>query len=428
MKRTIIILTIALTAVSCGGRRGVKGAGDGADSLAATGITYPFTIDVSKEYPMEPVSFQEVFGELEYVALETTPECLIPDLPGLQSPVVTENDIFIRSGADIFRFGRDGKFLNRIGHWGRGPGEYLSATQMCVGEATGEVFVHDVLNKGILVYDYDGRHKRTLPTEYNAIMVDMAPLNDSTLLIANGQDSERQPVDAFQLISSHDGSLMKSLIPAHKEPNAYIAQTDIAIPPPASGIITYHTLPAERSPAQRYKGTGVGIKLWAKEPFAMLTEDHNIYSTDKGMMLTAFVMDTVYVASEAGELTPRWVKTPSPMSENVPKRRYSRFGFETDRYAFFYALGAGDKSGYKVDKSTGVITRTYLYDANIEHVNSPLNKIIFPTAINYGRLAMPYQPMDLIQGLEYNALSGELATLAATLKETDNPVLLIQKN
>ncbi len=58
--------------------------------------------------------------------------CRIPfaDLPGLQSPVVTDNDIFIVSGLNIFRFGRDGKFRNRIGHNGRGPGEFLSATAM----------------------------------------------------------------------------------------------------------------------------------------------------------------------------------------------------------------------------------------------------------------------------------------------------------
>jgi hypothetical protein len=40
---------------------------------------------------------------------------------------------------------------------------------------------------------------------------------------------------------------------------------------------------------------------------------------------------------------------------------------------------------------------------------------------------MPYQPFRLLGWLEEGKLSGELATLAATLKEDDNPVLLISK-
>jgi hypothetical protein len=411
---------------SCLGRRSGT-TGGGADSLVVTEIAYPFTIDVSKDYPMEPVSLQEVFGETEYVALETTPECLIADLPGLQSPVVTDNDIFICSGKDIFRFARDGKFLNRIGHEGRGPGEFLSATEMCVNDPTEEVFIYDVLSKGILVYGYDGRHKRTLRTDRQAQMEDMIAITDSTLLIANGHDNERKPVDAFQLISSKTGSLVKSLISAPKNPEALVP-TDL--PLPKSGAVSYWYVPNEgNDPSNRYKTVagGVGLTLSYHQPYGILREAHNIYVTAAGVELTSLVADTVYVVSDAGELTPRWIKVPSPMESDVPKRRYSRLGMETERYAFFWAIGNGDQSAYKMNKSTGAITRTYLYDANVEHELSPLNKIIIPTGINTGRFAMPYQPVHLIDGLEMGALSGEIATLAATLNEDDNPVLMIAK-
>jgi hypothetical protein len=118
----LFLLIVLMSATSCLGRRSGS-AGGGTDSPAATEIAYPFTVDVSKEYPMEPISLQEVFGEMVYVALETKPECLIDERPGLQRPVVTDNDIFILSGNNpIFHFARDGKFLNRIGNPGRGPG------------------------------------------------------------------------------------------------------------------------------------------------------------------------------------------------------------------------------------------------------------------------------------------------------------------
>ncbi len=138
--------------------------------------------------------------------------------------------------------------------------------------------------------------------------------------------------------------------------------------------------------------------------------------------------DTVYVVSAAGELASRWVKTPSAVEMSIDARRYSGLRLETDHYAFFAATtGITDNMGYKIDKTTGAVTRTYLYDANLDHVSTRNNRIITPP-VNTGRLAMPYQPLHLIKWLEEGKLSGELATLAATLKEDDNPVLLISKN
>lgn len=429
MKRTIIILTLALTSISCVGRRGGAASGDGADSLAATGITYPFSVDVSEDYPMEPVSFQEVFGEMEYVALETTPDCLIPDLPGLQSPVVTDNDIFILCGGQpILHFDRDGKFLGRIGNPGRGPGEWLAATGMWADDLAKELFVYDVYGKGLLVYGYDGRHRRTLRTNANSQVNDVVAMSDSTLLVAYDHDPERKPVDAFQMISSRNGKVIRSVMPPHPEPQALV-QTDMK--PPQRGMYSYWSIPEMSSdPAKGYKGGagGVGLSLRYDQSYGILSESHTIYVTDAGVELTTFVADTVWVVSGDGGLSARWIKSPSPLGKDVSHRRYSRLGLESERYAFFSAVGAGEQSGYKVDKATGEITRAYLYDANIDHLKTRENRIIYPTGVSFGRLAMPYQPLHILQWLEEGKLSGPLADLATTLKETDNPVLLISKN
>jgi hypothetical protein len=423
----LIAFLIALTlGTSCKGRR--SGAGGGADSLASTEITYPFTIDVSEEYPMEPISLQEVFGEMEYVALETSPECLIDDLPGLHSPVVTDNDIFILSGHNpIFHFARDGKFIKRIGSQGRGPGEFLAAGGIWVNDRTKEIFLYDIYGKGLLVYGYDGKHKRTLRTNSNSSVDDLVALTDSTLLVAYGHDPERKSVDAFQLISSRNGQVVKTVLPACENPQALV-QTDIK--PPQRGMVSYWAIPeTDNDPAKWYKGVagGVGLSLRYDQSYGILSEEHNVYVTAAGVELTSLVADTVYMVSATGDLTPRWIKTPSPMKVDVPGRRYSKLGLETERYAFFSAVGAGETSGYVVDKSNGAVSRAYLYDANVDHLQTHFNRIIFPTAVSKGRLAMPYQPLHLLQWLEEGKLSGELATLTSTLKETDNPVLLISK-
>ena len=420
------LVAAMVAATACGGRNSRTQSQNDNASLSGEAyaeMQYPIEIDVSKDYPMEPMSLQEVFGGMEYVALETTPECLIE---GIENPAVTDNDIFVLTRRkSLFRFGRDGKFLNQIGREGRGPGEYLSATSFCVNNRTREVFIYDVLGKNMLVYDFDGRHKRTLPMPRSTIIEDMVAITDSTLLVSNSTSDGTKAfvIYPFQLISSLDGSVVKTLMPPHKEPNAH---TPTDIPQPASGI-SYRTGFVERDPSKAYRAGGVTISLLKGDQYGVLEEGNSIYVTDDGVMITEFVSDTVYVVSGAGELTPRWVKTPSPMNMDVPRRRYSKLDFDTERYAFFAAAGGGDPAEYKVDKSNGTITRTYLYDANMEHVDFPFNKLIFLRGINTGHLAMSYQALSLKHLLEAGKLSGELATIASTIKEEDNPVLMLVK-
>jgi hypothetical protein len=421
----LIALVIALTlTASCKGRR--SGAAGGEDSLASTKITYPFTIDVSKEYPMEPISLQEVFGEMEYVALETKPECLIADLPGLQSPVVTDNDSFILSGHNpIVHFARNGTFIKRIGNQGRGPGEFLAAGGLWVNDRTEEIFLYDIYGKGLLVYGYDGKYKRTLKTSGNTIIDDMVAITDSTLLISNRSNDSRTglAIDPFQLISSRDGHTVKSLMPPFDEPDAFVAAVDVEAILNGSNE---PTKPADQTAG--FKGGGVMMMTLSPEKTTQIFDINNIYVTAAGVELTHFVADTVYLVSEAGGLTPRWVKAPTPMEIDLAHRRYSGMRLETERYAFFAATaGRSGNMGYKVDKTTGGITQTYLYDANLDHERTRDNRIISPGGVATGRFAMAYQPFQLLGWLEEGKLSGELATLAATLKETDNPVLLISK-
>ena len=418
------LLAATIAVVACGGRR--SRGGDNATSGAEdspTGIEYPFTVDVSEDYPMEPVSLQEIFGEMEYVALETTPDCMIA---GIENPTVTDDDIFVLTQRkSLFRFGRDGKFRNQIGREGRGPGEFLSATCICVNDRTKEVFIYDVLGKNMFVYDFDGRHKRTLPMPRSTIIEDMVAITDSTLLVDNSTSDHTKPfvIHPFQLISSIDGSVVKTIIPPHKEPDPHIP-TDI--PQPASGMSTRTGFP-ERDPARAYRAGGVMVSLTKGDQYGVLREGNSMYVTNDGVVITEFVSDTVYVVSGAGELSPRWIKTPSPMKMDVPRRRYSKFDFETGPYAFFAAAGRGDPAEYKVDKSNGKITQTYFYDANMEHVDFPFNKLIFLRGINTGHFAQAHQALSLKNLLDAGKLSGELAEIAAGVKEDDNPVLMLVK-
>jgi hypothetical protein len=416
MKKLLLTFSLLALLTSCGGRGGRAAGGN--DTLARE-MNWPFTVDVSEEYPMEPVSFQEVFGELEYIPLETGAECLVGDYPGLQYPVITDRDIFFACGRDVFRFGRDGTFRNRIGRLGNGPGEFLSATEICVDERAEEVLVYDVLGKNIFVYGYDGRFRRALRTDSQSIVEDMAVMNDSTLLIGNYQIQDT-PVDLYQLISLRDGHLIRSVMPPLDEPKASAGT--------GHDPETFFGLNSDPDPTRGFREGGLGGMVRSADGYAEYRETKSIYYvTDERTMLSDLVMDTVYTVSASGDLTPRYIKMPSPMKVDPERRRYSGLRFETDRYAFFIAAGSGGRMGYKLDKTTGAFTESYLYNADIDHERTRENRIVYPTGTSTGTFGQFYQPLYLIQWLEEGKLSGELAALAATLKEDDNPVLLTQK-
>jgi hypothetical protein len=90
------------------------------------------------EYPLS-----EIADKVEYIKLETTPECFLADPVIL---AVTQEDIIInstlKSKPQLYRFSRDGSFLNKIGEEGRGPGEYLDAYFCAVDEKNKYVYVN----------------------------------------------------------------------------------------------------------------------------------------------------------------------------------------------------------------------------------------------------------------------------------------------
>ena len=69
---------------------------------------------------LENVLFDTLVSDLEYVLLETTPECLVSNIGGI---TVTETEILIFGRTGIFVFNREGKFTRQLGSTGRGPEE-----------------------------------------------------------------------------------------------------------------------------------------------------------------------------------------------------------------------------------------------------------------------------------------------------------------
>ena len=118
-------------------------------------------INLSEDVSTVPsLLLSEVAEKLEIVPLEMTDESVLSDITEMQ---VTDHNIWIDHGREfyIYRFSRSGKFLNKIGSIGQGPGEYTTYSTFLVDEDKKEVYIIANTN-GVLAYDFEGNFKRKI--------------------------------------------------------------------------------------------------------------------------------------------------------------------------------------------------------------------------------------------------------------------------
>lgn len=107
--------------------------------------------------PSVDILLSEALNKLDVLPLETTQECLLSDIGNIQ--IMNDNIIILDFRAGICRFSRDGKFLNKIGSRGQGPGEYLYPKNiMCDGKSN-RICIQESDGRGdsFKWYDLNGR-------------------------------------------------------------------------------------------------------------------------------------------------------------------------------------------------------------------------------------------------------------------------------
>ena len=147
MKHTIIRLLVLFCAgilvVSC--REHKKSIPTGADVKEVT----------FKEAPKDFL-IASSFKNIHMIQLEAKEECLISDIKRV---VDVEGKIYVLTLTnDIFCFDRaTGKYIRTIGRLGEGPGEYVSAMDICYDEKEKCICVVDYYKGAIHSYSLDGR-------------------------------------------------------------------------------------------------------------------------------------------------------------------------------------------------------------------------------------------------------------------------------
>jgi len=149
MKCILLLLNIALFGCSSNKKQ---------EPISKSGVP---VINLSEDVSTVPsLLLSEAAEKLEIVPLEMTDESVLSDITEMQ---VTDHNIWIDHGREfyIYRFSRTGKFLNRIGSIGQGPGEYVNYLTFLVDEDKKEVYIFST-NNGVLVYDFEGGFKKQI--------------------------------------------------------------------------------------------------------------------------------------------------------------------------------------------------------------------------------------------------------------------------
>ena len=149
MKSILLLLIITLLGCSSNKKQ---------EPISRSGVP---VINLSEDVSTVPsLLLSEAAEKLEIVPLEMTDESVLSDITEMQ---VTDHNIWIDHGREfyIYRFSRSGKFLNRIGSIGQGPGEYVNYLTFLVDEDKKEVYIFST-NNGVLVYDFEGGFKKQI--------------------------------------------------------------------------------------------------------------------------------------------------------------------------------------------------------------------------------------------------------------------------
>ena len=136
------------------------------------------TFDLKDLPKLSNVKLSELgFVDIEYIPLETNEESLISGAANLldrNKLVIGERYFLIRRFSTILAFQTDGKFITRIGTIGRGPNEFTAAHDVNINETCQDIYLLARWQKKFFIYSENGKLIRTFqipfsPSEFHFV-------------------------------------------------------------------------------------------------------------------------------------------------------------------------------------------------------------------------------------------------------------------
>ena len=353
-------------------------------------------IDVRTNYPEKEICLQDV-AEVSYIALDSQDGILFR---GNVNDFSDKGIVIMDSQNNrLIFFDKQGKFQYVIQRQGQGPEEYSMMLDALVDWDKEDVFVFDSGSR-IVVYSLDGTFKRKLPLNANLVQHDAYIWSDSQLVACRygnwDKDEKLVPYQPIVLLSKEDGKM--DSLSYRKE----------------------HSFP-----------TYIGAKeMNIRIHWPSLDKlNGDVYVND----LSA---DTIYRwDARTQALQPVMTRTPSVTLDDLDGYFMDLKGVSS-LYYFLHFLArqaSMDSHFVMVDEKS----RNAVYDRKEGKVYHPkftnkdypsMEKIHLNFCEEENACAIvQLEAFKLIEALEAGELSGELKTIAESLKEEDNPVLMVVK-
>ena len=353
-------------------------------------------IDVRTNYPEKEICLQDV-AEVSYIALDSQDGILFR---GNVNDFSDKGIVIMDSQNNrLIFFDKQGTFQHAINKKGQGPEEYSMMFNALVDWNKEEVFVLDSGSK-IVVYSLDGTFKRRLTFESHLGQHDTYIWSDSQLIsYQNGNRDKDGNLISHQpivLISKMDGKL---------DSLSYIKKHDFPT------FIGNKTMNIRISWPSLDKLNG------------------DVYVND----LSA---DTIYRwDARTQALQPVMTRTPSVTLDDLDGYFMDLKGVSSQYYFlhFLARQASMDSQFVMVDEKS----RNAVYDRNDGKVYHP--KFINKDYASMEKIHLNFceeenacaivqlEAFKLVEALEAGELGGELKTIAESLKEEDNPVLMVVK-
>jgi hypothetical protein len=346
------------------------------------------------------ITLSEIADDINYVPLS----CNFPmsDISTSHNPMFVKNCFYqfdLNNG--ILVFSRDGTFLRRIGSIGRGPGEYLSGSRFAVDENTGKVYVCDSDNQ-IKIYSATGDFLKSFSIQKFRGAVDVISILNSCLFVSYCPQFDDAKYE--WIILDTLGNPIKK-----KERSIPIFRSNYL---QSGGTYTY------------------GQKLGFWNPFL---DTVFLFSPD-------FTYKPAFIFKQGEDRLPK-KKIDNPLGQLpnffMPNQIFETKKYLTIRYSFykgkngFIIIDKENHSTYlsyweydnlgsitnDLDGGLKILPRTYLVDNGREYLIEPIQPYqLKATVLSAGfKNSNPKMPDK----------KKEFEELAASLKETDNPVLMI---
>jgi hypothetical protein len=366
-------------------------------------------IDVTKEYPTKVLYLQDI-ADVEYIPLGTNDNTLMRSSIArfhLSDNYIVTTNPFSTQG-DFFVFDGKGKSKFSFNHRGQGPTEYNSIGSFAFDEKAKEIFIFDRFTTApkILVYNENGKYKRSLMLFPELTDVNLYNYDDETLLVYDETgifdmgvvDNKEYSHNPYLFVSKEDGSLIETL-------NTH--------------------LPVRLSDAVVWKGEKDGQEVI----YSVSIPITNNRSFGKDFIIADWSSDTIYRLTPERKLQPIIVRIPS-MPETDPKILLSNF-LVTDK---FILLGVYEMNYETLKNGGNLEARQLIYDFETGEINRYrfVNRDITTStsvrmweATTPGNTGVSMYDVPFLFGLDAKGeLTGDLKELIKSLDEDDNPVLV----